>query len=278
MWLAPAAALGWGRLEGRFAGAPLFGLGAALLLVAPSLWGFGGQVDPIDRPPEWAEARHLVDRDPGPVLALPFTQYVRPDVVDGHLVHQPLPFVLGGDVLYASGRGAEGGPVERADDRLDTAGVIVDRLRNGVDPTSELEVLGIRWIAVLAGVDSSYDDLDRIGGSEPILERRRGGPDPHALPRAVRTARRRGGRGPGGRPRPHPRAPGHRRERPELPVVPSRIRRVAAGWAAGHPGRLREPRAVPAGSGLLWYWPSVLVLLADGITLGGLILACRRHR
>ena len=49
VWLAPAAAHGLGPPgSSRFEGAPLVGLGAALVLVGPSLWGFGGQVDPVD--------------------------------------------------------------------------------------------------------------------------------------------------------------------------------------------------------------------------------------
>ena len=59
------------RLGERFELAPVVGLAAAFVLIGPSLWGFGGQVDPVDRPPEWAEARRLVDAEPGPVLALP---------------------------------------------------------------------------------------------------------------------------------------------------------------------------------------------------------------
>jgi hypothetical protein len=266
VWLAPASAHGWARLEERLDGASVVGLGTALVLIGSSLWGFGGQVAPVDPPSEWAEARRVVDDDPGPVLALPFTQYVRPDVIDRHLVHQPLPYVLGGDVLYASGRGVEGSPDERADGRLDLAGGAVAQLRSDEDPSAILERLGIRWIAVVRTVDVSYDGLETIPGAglEVVVE----GPELtlYRVPDAPRT--------------------------PVDPVI-GPLARVegddAVVWfRPGSPGWLRgweagrEDRdgnlAVPAADGPLWYWPSILVLLADGMVLGGVALAWRRHR
>jgi len=55
----------------------------------------------------------------------------------------------------------------------------------------------------------------------------------------------------------------------------------ASGWVRGwnrasttDDGNL----AVPSGTGPVWYWPSLLVLAADGVTMGALLLAMRRDR
>lgn len=265
VWVGPAAAHGADRLRGRLPDAPLALVGVAVVLAASSVWGFGGQLDPVDAPREWAEARRLVDRDPGPVLALPFTQYVRPDVVGRHLVHQPLPYVLGGDVLYASGRGAEGSPDERADDRLDLAGAAVAQLRTDGDPSDALRRLGIRWIAVLTSVDVTYDDLDEVVGAElevavegPTLTLYRvtSAPDPaERLDPVVGPLARVDGEG-----------------------ATTWYRPGSGGWLRGWKGASTTDDgnlAVPGGRGPLWYWPSVLVLLADGMVLGMVLVAWR---
>jgi hypothetical protein len=274
VWLAPAAAHGAERLRPRVDGMPLVVLGAALLLVSSSLWGFGGQVDPVERPPEWAEARRAVDREPGPVLALPFTQYVRPNVIDTHLVHQPLPSILGGDVILASGRG-EAGVVERADPRLGVAAAAVEDLRAREDPSDDLGRIGVRWLAVLDTADPSFDDLDAIadGGLEVVVD----GPS---------LTLYRVGSWPGA-------ATDEEGRAAEVDPVVSPWARVAGaeavtwfrpgadgwlrGWDRAHTtvdGNL----ALPAGGGPVLHWPSLLVLLADGITVGAVIVVLRRHR
>ncbi len=264
VWLAVASAQGWGRLTPRFEGAGLVGLGLAMVLVGPSLWGFGGQLRPVDQPSEWAEARRVIRDDPGPVLALPWGQYVRPTVIDGLLVHHPLPSVFGGDVLLASGQGDEDAPNERADPRQDVADALTAHLRARESADAELAALGIRWVALLETVDPGYpglaDDpaLDAVvTGPTLTLYRVRDAPlaevDPVLGPLA----------------------------RVEGASARTWYRPGASGWLrswATAPTTDDGNLDVPAGSGPLWYWPSLLVLAADGVTVGAVFLAVRRDR
>jgi len=264
VWLAAASAQGWGRLTPRFEGAGLVGLGLSVILVGPALWGFGGQLEPLDQPPEWTEARRVIREDPGPVLALPWGQYVRPTVIDGLLVHHPLPYVFGGDVLLASGQGDEDAPNERADPRQDVADALTAHLRARESADAELAALGIRWVALLETVDPGYPGL----AEDPALEVAVGGPtltlyrvrdsvtsavDPVIGPWA----------------------------RVEGREARTWFRPGASGWLRGWsaaPTTADGNVGVPAGTGSLWYWPSLLVLAADGITVGALVLTALRDR
>lgn len=267
VWLAPAMAHGWARLQ-----APVLGLAVAAILVGPSLWGFGGQVQPVDRPPEWAEARRVVDAEPGPVLALPFGQYIRPNVVDTHLVHQPLPSILGGDVILASGRGRTDTPLERADPRLPLATELVSRLQAREDIDDQIVSLGLRWIAVIDTADPTYDDLDRLPGRP--LELVVDGP-------TLRLYRTTFAYGPA-------ELDAHDVD-VDSPISPlawidseERVtwyRAGSGGWFRGwHDAEVLSSGnlEVPAGSGPVIYLPSLLVLLADGIVVGAVIVAIRR--
>jgi len=263
VWLAVASAQGWGRLASRFEGAGLVGLATALVLVGPALWGFGGQLQPVDQPAEWSEARRRIGEDPGPVLALPWGQYVRPTVIDGLLVHHPLPYVFGGDVLLASGQGDEDAPNERADPRQAVADDLTAHLRAREPADAELAALGIRWIALLETVDPGYPGLSE----DPALEAVVTGPtltlyrvreavasdvDPVIGPWA----------------------------RVAGDEARTWFRPGASGWLRGFEAARTTPEGnvgVPTGAGPLWYWPSLLVLAADGITVGALIMAARRN-
>lgn len=264
VWLAAASAQGWGRMAPRFEGAPVVGLALSFLLVGPSLWGFGGQLQPVDQPPEWAEARRRIGEEPGPVLALPWGQYVRPTVIDGLLVHHPLPYVFGGDVLLASGQGDEDAPTERADPRQDVADALTAHLRAREPADAELEALGIRWVALLETVDPGYPGV----ADDPALEAVVTGPTLTLY--RVRDA-----------------------VASDVDPVIGPLARVAgddlrtwyrpgaSGWLRGWdaaPTTAEGNLAVPQGQGPLWYWPSLLVLAADGITVGAVLTASRRDR
>lgn len=264
VWLAVASAQGWRRLTPRFEGAGLVGLGLSLVLVGPSLWGFGGQLRPVDQPAAWSEARRLIRADPGPVLALPWGQYVRPTVIDGLLVHHPLPYVFGGDVLLASGQGDEDAPNERTDPRQATADALTAHLRAREPADVELAALGIRWVALLETVDPGYpglaDDLALeavMTGPGLTLYRVRDAVVSDIDPVIGPWAR-------------VPDADGRTWYRPG-----------ASGWLRGGepvPTTDEGNLAVPSGGGPLWYWPSLLVLAADGITVGAVIMASRKDR
>ena len=273
--VAPASAHGWGRLRERVELAPVVGLAVAVALVGPSLWGFGGQVEPVDRPPEFAAARRAVDAEPGPALALPFGQYVRPNIIDTHLVHQPIPSILGGDVILASGRGEEDTPLERADPRLPLAAELVERLQAGEGIEDQIRNLGLRWVAVLDTADPTYDDLEDLPGGdlEVIVE----GPD-------LTLYRTSGAYGPA-------ELDAHDVD-VDSPVSPlawmgseERVtwyRAGSGGWLRGLDRVRIDPSGnldVPAGSWPVFYVPSLLVLLADGVVLGAVIAAvARNHR
>jgi hypothetical protein len=274
--VAPAMAHGWERLRPRFELAPVVGLAVALLLVGPSLWGFGGQLEPVDRPPEFAAARRAVDAEPGPTLALPFTQYVQPNIIDTHLVHQPIPSILGGDVVLASGRAAEDTPLERADPRLPTATALVADLRDHEPITDELAALGLRWIAVLDTADPTFDHLEDLPGHE--LEVVVDGPDLTLYRVGPWTGAA---------------SDGEHAFDVDSPISPLAwidhdggpvhwFRAGSGGWFRGTQRVTVDGSGnllVPPGSRPVVYLPSLLVLLADGVVLGAVIAAlARNHR
>ncbi len=162
IWLAPAAVLGARRLGGssRFPGfvagivraAPV---AVALVLVTPSVWGIGGQLEATPIPPSWMVVRSAVRSEPGTVLALPWFQYFNLQIGEGrtHRVLNPLPLFLGGDVLSSSNNGLGRGVRERADPREVTAEGLVRRIEAGDPAAGDLADVGVRWIVVLKASD-----------------------------------------------------------------------------------------------------------------------------
>ncbi len=158
IWLAPAAVLGARRL-GRSSRLPGFVAGAiraapaavALVLVIPSVWGIGGQLEATPIPPSWGAVRSAVRSEPGTVLALPWFQYFNLQVGSGrtHRVLNPLPLFLGGDVLSSSNNGLGQGVRERADPREVAAESLVRRIDTGAPTGGGFADLGVRWIVVL---------------------------------------------------------------------------------------------------------------------------------
>jgi hypothetical protein len=263
VWLAPAAALGANRLGEERDTAALVSLGAALALVGSSLWGFGGQLEPVSLPSEWADARRVVVDEPGPVLALPWGQYLRPSVIDGGLVHNPVPFAFGGDVLIPSGRGEDDGPDERADPRAETAGVAADLLAAGEPAGPALAVLGVRWVAVVDTVGDpgrALDDpsLDLVvdGATLRLYEVVDAPPD--AIDPIIG---------------PLARAPGEEGR--------TWYRPGATGWLRGlEPAHTTDEGnlALSEAAGPVWYWPSLLVVGADVLTITAVVAAAHRRR
>ncbi len=262
VWLAPAAALGTTRWARQAEASALVALAAAFALVGPSLWGFGGQLEPVRLPSEWAEARQVVGDDPGPVLALPWGQYIRPLVNDGHLVHNPLPFALGGDVLLPSGRGQDGGSDERADPRAREAGEAADHLAAGQPAGEQLARLGVRWVALVPALDGTYEGLADDPALRPVVTG-----ETLTLYEVVDTPR-------------DPVDPvlGPWARAPDGEEI-TWYRPGASGWLRGsEPAETSSDGnlVLPAGSGPVWYWPSILVMGADLITIAALVIVIRR--
>ncbi len=160
-WLAPAAVLGAQRAYDAALASPkwLWSAGAvvllpgviAVVLVAPGLWGIGGQLRAERVPSSWNQARSFVREEPGTVLALPWYQYFNQQLPGGPVrrVLNPMPLFLGGDVLAASDNGLEVGVRERSDPREPTAAVLVRAMvEQQSPPGSALASLGVRWVVL----------------------------------------------------------------------------------------------------------------------------------
>jgi hypothetical protein len=275
VWMAPAVALGAARAARAASPAVGRGLLAAplalgVILAGPGLWGAGGRLVGIDVPVEWSAARSAVDRDPGTVLALPWHQHVSLAVAGGRRVLDPLPELLPGDVL-ASTDLELGASTEPYDDRQ--AGVA--RLLDNGRPLSEgVTDLGIRWIAVLPGVDAA---LDASLASDPGLDLAVDGP-------ALRLYRVRSWTGSvldaSGRPLTFdPLVAPLARVAPSGPAVWHRsggwgwMRGTAAGSQTSN-GEL----ALPAGRGVVWYSPAVVLLATYVVIAAGCLISYRRRR
>ena len=269
VWLAPAAAHGASRLGARaLLGAPV---ACGLALAAPGLWGVGGRLEPVEIPAGWAAAARAIDQRPGPVLALPWHQYLDVSFADGRRVLNPLPDYLGGDVLTSSDPELGDRGREQADRREPIAGRLVRHMTAGESVSTELASLGVRWVVVIHEVDWR--------GYATSVGRDRG------LEHAVRTDsvdlyRVRGWRGPvvdrAGRTVPLGGGPAIARGlEPSGAAVWQRA--GLEGWMRGTRQATPSPAGtlgLPAGRGLAWYWPGLLVVLGYLCTLCAGVRAC----
>ncbi len=277
LWLAvaaPAAAVGADALARRWAGMRSALVGAAPLALAvlglgPALWGIGGALDPVDLPAGWAQVRSEVERDPGPVLALPWVSYPFLDVTDGRSVAQPLPIYLGGDVLVSSDPGFGDGTRERADAREARAAELARRMADDEPVAEELADLGVRWVVEvrLAGrlmhavpaddpglrVVVATDDiaLYEVSGWAPARDASGQAVDvDRPIGPLIRTA-----------------------DGPVTVAAPGSTGWRRDGARSGSTGGLL---ALPDGSGTAWYGGAGLVLAADVVALV-LLAACTRR-
>jgi hypothetical protein len=270
IWAAPAAALGAARLARGLRGAPAAGLSAvplavAVLLAGPAWWGFNDQLRPATFPTEWAQAKAAVDADPGTLVAFPWYQYFSFDVADNRLVLNVVPFYFGGDVVISSDPNITDDPRrERSDPREEQIRRLAGAARRGATVSDGLAAMGVRWLVLQRDVNwyqytGVLDDpgLDLVV-SGPTLDLYR----VHAWAGAVTT--------PDGAVVPSsPVVSAYRR------VDPSGPARLAApfqaGWLRGWDAATASPDgliSLPEGSGPVWYWPGLVVIMADLITLG----------
>ncbi len=280
VWLAPSVAFGAAALA-RGAGrglAPLLRVlpsGAALVLAAPALSGIGGALEPVSFPNGWFEAREVVEQAPGTVLALPWHQYLDVSFADNRRIFNPVPDFFGGDVLSSSDPELGTPSREQADPREPHVAEVERQLRSGASQSETLARLGVRWVVLLQEADwRSYtpalaedpglEHVVRTPSVELYRVRRWNGPflDPAGTPVASRS----------------PIAPLVRLEG-AAPVTWQRP--AAPGWLRGTTPAGRSASGLielPAGRGLVWYWPATLTLLAYVLTLAGAATAICRLR
>jgi hypothetical protein len=278
VWMAPAAALGAARLASQVGPAleptiEALPAVAGIVLAAPGLWGAGGALKPARFPAAWARARAQVDRRPGPLLALPWHEYLNLSFADDRRVLNPVPDYFGGDVLassdpeFADSPGAR----EQGDPREKHVPPLLDHLDRA---SGSFRALGIRWVVVLHQVD--WRDYSAIN-SDPGLDRTLATP-------ALDLYRVRGWKGlvvdDRGR-----RVPVDTAVQPWSWVSPSGpatwTRAGLSGWLRGTSptsstatGLLR----LPTGDGPVWYWPAALAMGADAVVVGGVAWAVVRRR
>ncbi|HEX3540135.1 MAG TPA: hypothetical protein VHT75_06770 [Acidimicrobiales bacterium] len=267
VWLAPAAAVGaqrlasdlgqaWGRLA---VAAPAL---AAVALAIPGLWGVGGRLQTTSIPEAWAAARTDIAQARGPVLALPFHRYLDLPAAGNRRVLNPLPDYLGGDVIASSDPELGSAFREFADPREATVKALLAQAAAGQPVADGLAAIGVRWIVLLHAVDwRSYDSLRRDPGLRTVVA------DPSLDLFTVNSWR-------------GPVVDSSGRSL-ALGGVIAPVKRLAAsaaavwaapaaaGWMRGTRPVGRTPDgllALPAGGGILWYWPAAVVLLVDVAT------------
>lgn len=253
-----------GAITGAAAAVPL---AVGLLLAAPGAWGIGGSLRPVHFPPEWREARAAVRAAPGPVVALPWFQYFTLDVAHDRLTLGVVQYYFGGDVISASDPHLSSEPRQEVPDpREPVVATILDDAQAGDHPSADLARAGVRWLALQHDVDwqsytGVFDDpgLDLVvsGGSLDLYE-------VEAWRGPVRTE------------------DGIVESRsiaaPLLDVDPSGpatlTRAFQRGWMRGvHAAASTDEGlvALPGGAGPVWYWPSLVVVAADLVTIGALV-------
>lgn len=292
VWLAPAAAIGAQELGRRILrGAPQRGVSAvrgalgtavqavplacAVLLAMPGVWGLDARLRPVEVPQEWAAARTAIAERPGPVLALPWHQYFDLQLDGIRRVLNPMPLYLGGDVITSSDPELQQSERrERVDPREPRIDRILEdaRLERPISPA--LVELGVRWVVLQHEAD--WLDFGALGADRGLVKVVRG--------RTLDLFEVTGWRGPivgdDGRT-----VPSNTVIEPFLQVDgsgPAVYQHPAAsGWMRGWaPAGTTEwgTIALPAGSGPVWYWPSLLVLAGDLIAVAGMIWSLRRMR
>lgn len=181
LWLAPAAALGARRVARRLAAggrgeasgaAAALPMAIAVTLAMPGLWGYGGHLVATPIPASWMQARTSIDAEGGTVLSLPWHLYFNLRVGDDSVrrVLNPLPLVLGGDVLASSDTGLSASSRERADPREPHAERLVRRLERGEPIAEGLVGLGVRWVAVIPNeLAGDYANLPHDPGLRIVI-------------------------------------------------------------------------------------------------------------
>jgi len=246
---------------------------AGAVLAAPGLWGAAGALEPATFPTGWAQARAQIQRQPGPLLALPWHEYLNLHFAGNRRVLNPVPDYFGGDVLASSDPEFADSPNarEQGDPREQHVPPVLDGLDHASD---SFRALGIRWAVVLHEVDwQKYSAIERDAGLERTL----------ATP-ALDLYRVRDWRGPvfDGR---------NQRLRVDTVVAPwssveasgpaTWTRPPAAGWLRGTSSTTSTADGLlrlPAGSGPVWYWPAAVAIGADLVVIGGVAWAVLRGR
>jgi hypothetical protein len=305
VWMAPAAALGAHRLamllvdrrDRGWRGAAasvteVVPIVAALWLASAALWGIDPKLRPVELPPEYALARQQIADRPGAVVALPWHQYFNLEAdaagaAEGQRiiirrVLNPLPLYLGGDVLMSSDPELrESDRRERVDPRERQVDAIVADAKQGQPVSARLAKLGVRWVILLHEVDwLSYSGVTRDPGLRSAVR----GP---ALELYEVTAWQGAVVDEQGHPvASDPVVEPVVRVDPSGPAVYNRP--AASGWMRGWEAAGTTPEglvSLPGGSGLVWYWPSVVVVATTLITYSvglwagiGLCLDLRRRR
>jgi hypothetical protein len=254
-----------GGIAGLVAVLPLVG---ALMLANGASWGFGGQLQSSTFPSEWAEARRQVAAEPGTVVAFPWFEYFSLDIADNRLVLNVVPFWFGGDTVASTDPMLTPEPAQESTDPREASGArIAEAARAGEPVADALARLGVRWVVLQHDIGwQTYTGVLDDPGLEPVVE----GPTLtlyRVRPWAGLVV------GEGG-------------EALDADPVVSPLMTVPASgpatWAAPYQdGWLRGTSAatqtadglvaLPGGSGPVWFWPAVVVLVADLVVLAAVV-------
>ncbi len=288
VWMAPAAALGTRRIaqalvdrgDSAWRGAAsaataIVPIVAALWLASSGLWGIDNRLRPITLPPEYAQARQMISEHPGTVVGLPWHQYFNLEVDGIRRVLNPLPLYLGGDVLISSDPELhEEDRRERADPREAQMDAILADAKDFHPVAERMHALGVRWVMVLHEVDwLKYPGLTTDPGLRLALHAQ--ALDLYEVRAWTGLVVDQDGRAVGADPV----------VEPVLRLDPSGSATVnrpfAAGWMRGWEPAEETPEGLvglPAGSGLVWYWPTLVSLFFTTITYSAVIIVVVKLR
>jgi hypothetical protein len=279
VWLVPAAVLGALRLAERvrtaaagaaWSVAPLM---VAIVLCAPGIWGISGALNPVHYPKAWHAALLVTQAKPGPVVALPFHEYLDIGFADDRRVLNPLPDYLGGDVITSSDPELGSPAQEAVDDREPRVRALVPAMRAGRTTSAQLAALGVRWVVLLHEVDwKRYRGL----ASDPGLRRVVTGTslDLYEVRAWKGSVIARSGRVVGSSGVVSP------LERVDPSGPATWFQPPATGWMRGTGAATRVGNGVvlPGGRGPVWYWPTLLVLLGYLVTAAAVFVPFFRLR
>ena len=288
LWLAPASAAGGEvvarRLAARAGAAAAGGADLARALplavvVAVSIggwWGAGGVLEPTKLPAGWSAARDLVRERPGTTVALPWAEYLGWTFTDGRHTLNPLPDVLGGDVISSFDPKLD--PSTPSQEQVDRRAWFLDEHLRGDGPLGPaFQQVGVRWV-VFARQPSTGPYEARLRAEADVFRVVLADDDVAVyevagwVPGAVDPTG-------AGHPMSRPIRPLIRTDAPDRSVLPVA---AAPGWVQGWfrplsstpDGRLQLP---DGGSGPVWFWPAAALMVVDAAVVAGVLGSLRRR-
>jgi hypothetical protein len=129
----------------------------AAVLLAPAVWGLDGQLDPVETPDGWHEARAIIADRPGPAVLLPWHRYLNVSFAEERRVLHPGLQFFGPDVVASTDLELGQPTREAIEPRERAVAELLPSIPDGRPIGDQLARIGIRWVILTH--DADYQEL-----------------------------------------------------------------------------------------------------------------------